>query len=41
MQCHFTYCIVILHITLQIEYCYPCVSIDSKNTVCGFEEHLI
>jgi len=43
MQCHFTYCIVILHITFQIEYCYPCASISVLqssflNINCGLLE---
>ncbi len=28
IHCHFTYCIAILHITLQIEFCYTYASIE-------------
>ncbi len=31
IHCHFTYCIAILHITLQIEFCYTYASM--YNTV--------
>ncbi len=40
IHCHFTYCIDILHITLQIEFCYTYASIAkhvssfSNTTVC-------
>jgi len=30
MQYHITYCIFILHITFQTEYCYPHASIKSS-----------
>ncbi len=42
IDCHFTYCIAILHITLQIEFCYTYASISNgllgKFSPCLTEE---
>ncbi len=36
IHCHFTYCIAILHITLQIEFCYTYASIDPVKLYDSF-----